>query len=265
MLARRLESLRELQDCEEEFEIRHAKTGETRWHRIIATPRRLENDDIVWDGIQIDITDHKRSEEHLRLLLNELNHRVKNTLATVQSLASQSFRLRGTTGAQDLPALYAAFEARLFALARGHDILTRENWEGAGLVEIVAQAFAPYRDLPEDCSRIRLEGPDLRVSPSMALSLSMAMHELCTNAAKYGALGAPEGRVRVSWSTLEAPTGPRLVMRWEEHGGPPVLPPSRKGFGSRLIQDGLARELNGEVRLAYRPEGVVCTIDVPLS
>jgi PAS domain S-box-containing protein len=265
MLARRLESLRDITECEEEFEIRHAKTGETRWHRIIATPRRLENGGILWDGIQIDITDHKRSEEHLRLLINELNHRVKNTLATVQSLASQSFRVLRTGGAQDLPALYGAFEARLFALARGHDILTRENWEGAGLIEIVAQAFAPYRDLSEDDGRIRLEGPDLRVTPSMALSLSMAMHELCTNAVKYGALGAPEGRVRVSWATLETPSGLRLAMRWEEHGGPSVSPPSRKGFGSRLIQDGLARELNGEVSLIYRPEGVVCTIDVPLS
>ncbi|MBJ6126212.1 sensor histidine kinase [Microvirga splendida] len=265
LLARRLESLRDFAECEEEFEMRHAKTGEIRWHRIITTPRRLENGGIVWDGIEIDITDHKRSEEHLRLLLNELNHRVKNTLATVQSLASQSFQVRGANRARDLPALYATFEARLFALARGHDILTRENWEGAGLVEIVAQAFAPYRDLSEDGGRIRLEGPDLRVSPAMALSLSMAMHELCTNAVKYGALGAPEGRVRVSWSTLDAASGPRLSMRWEEHGGPPVSPPSRKGFGSRLIQDGLARELNGEVRLVYQPEGVVCTIDVPLS
>ena len=93
----------------------------------------------------------------------------------------------------------------------------------------------------------------------------MAMHELCTNAAKYGALGAPEGQVRVSWSTHDTASGPRLVMGWEEQGGPPVSPPSRKGFGSRLIQDGLARELNGEVRLVYRPEGVACTIDVPLS
>jgi PAS domain S-box-containing protein len=240
MLVRRLESPRTLTECEE-VEMRHAKTGEIRWHRIITTPRRLENGSIVWDGIEIDITDHKRSEEHLRLLLNELNHRVKNTLATVQSLASQSFRVRGANGARDLPDLYAAFEARLFALARGHDILTRENWEGAGLVEIVAQAFAPYRDPSDDGSRIRLEGPDLRVSPSMALSLSMAMHEVCTNAAKYGALGAPEGQVRVSWSTHDTASGPRLVMGWEEQGGPPVSPPSRKGFGSRLIQDCLAR------------------------
>ena len=99
----------------------------------------------------------------------------------------------------------------------------------------------------------------------MALSLSMALHELCTNAVKYGALGSPNGRVHVAWSILRAPSGPRLVMRWEEHGGPPVLAPSRKGFGSRLIQEGLARELNGEARLIYRPEGVICTIDAPLS
>jgi two-component sensor histidine kinase len=265
MLTRRLASLREIKEYEEEFEMRHARTGETRWHRIIATPRRLENGGIVWDGIQIDITEHKRSEEHLRLLINELNHRVKNTLATVQSLASQSFRGLKSNGGQELPALYAAFEARLFALARGHDILTRENWEGAGLGEIVAQAFAPYCGVSDDCSRIQVDGPDLRVAPSMALSLSMAMHELCTNAVKYGALGAPAGRVHVSWSTLDTLSGLRLAMRWEEHGGPPVSPPSRKGFGSRLIQEGLARELNGEVRLIYQPQGLICTIDAPLS
>lgn len=264
MLERRLESLRDIKECEEEFEIRHARTGETRWHRIIATPRKLENGGIVWDGIQIDITDHKRSEEHLRLLINELNHRVKNTLATVQSLASQSFRGLKTSTVQDLPALHATFEARLFALARGHDILTRENWEGASLGEIVAQAFAAYRDASDDCSRIQIDGPDLRVAPPMALSLSMALHELCTNAVKYGALGAIDGHVHVSWSTIKSLTGLRLVMRWEEHGGPLVVAPTRKGFGSRLIQQGLARELNGEVHLIYEPRGVICTIDVPL-
>nr|WP_246717649.1 HWE histidine kinase domain-containing protein [Microvirga flocculans] len=264
ILARELEGHRAIKEFESEFEMWHARTGEARWHRIIVTPRRLENGSIVWDGIQIDITEHKRAEEHLRLLLNELNHRVKNTLATVQSLAAQSFR-GARTRVQDLPSAYATFEARLFALARGHDILTRENWEGASLCEIVTQAFAPYRDPSDDSSRIRIDGEDLRVPPPMALSLSMAMHELCTNAIKYGALGAPAGEVHVSWSTLKAPTSSRLVMRWEERGGPPVSAPSRKGFGSRLIQEGLARELNGEVRLIYDPTGVVCTIDVPVS
>jgi len=269
ILDRELEGHRALKEFETEFEMWHAKTGEARWHRVIVTPRKLENGGTVWDGIQIDITEHKRSEEHLRLLLNELNHRVKNTLATVQSLAAQSFRGIRTRqedrNREDLPSAYASFEARLFALARGHDILTRENWEGASLDEIVAQAFAPYRDLADENGRLLVDSPDLRVAPPMALSLSMALHELCTNAVKYGALGAPEGEVHISWSTLKSASGPRLVMRWEERGGPIVVAPTRKGFGSRLIQEGLARELNGEVRLIYEPSGVVCTVDVPLS
>ncbi len=265
MLSKELEGHRTLKEFGSEFEMRHARTGESRWHRIIVTPRRLENGAIVWDGIQIDITDHKRAEEHLRLLINELNHRVKNTLATVQSLAAQSFRGIKARSASDLPAAYATFEARLFALARGHDVLTREHWEGASLGEIVSQAFAPYGDLSEDGSRIHVDGLDLRVAPATALSLSMALHELCTNAVKYGALGAADGRVHISWSAPTDAAGTRLAMRWEERGGPPVLPPSRKGFGSRLIEEGLARELNGVVRLIYEPAGLVCTIDVPLS
>jgi PAS domain S-box-containing protein len=264
VLRAQTEAHAQLKPLDIEFAIRHAKTGEIRWQRIVDAPRRLPSGRIVWDGLQIDITDHKRAEEHLRLLINELNHRVKNTLATVQSLAAQSFRGIKAQDIQDLPSAYATFEARLFALARCHDILTRENWEGASLGEIVAQAFAPYRDPSEDCRRIRIDGTDLRVTPTMALSLSMALQELCTNAVKYGALGSPEGHVHVAWSTRAGPSGPRLAMRWEEHGGPPVLAPSLKGFGSRLIQDGLARELGGDARLIYEPQGVVCTIDVPL-
>jgi PAS domain S-box-containing protein len=255
----------QLKPLDIEFAIRHAGTSEIRWQRIVDAPRRLPNGRIVWDGIQIDITDQKRAEDHLRLLLDELNHRVKNTLATVQSLAVQSLRGVGNRDVQDAPSAYATFEARLFALARGHDILTRANWEGASLDEIVGQALAPYGDLADDGGRIRVDGPDLRVSPPMALSLSMALHELCTNAAKYGAMSVPDGRVHITWATPDTAAGPNLVMRWEERGGPPVAPPSRQGFGSRLIQDGLARELNGDVRLIYDPEGVVCTIEVPLS
>ncbi|MEE1611243.1 sensor histidine kinase [Microvirga sp. CF3016] len=247
-----------------EFAIRHARTGEIRWQRIVDAPRTLPGGVIVWDGIQIDITDQKRAEDHQRLLINELNHRVKNTLATVQSLAAQSFRGMKTWDARDLLAAHASFEARLFALSRGHDILTRENWESAGIAEIVGQAFAPYRGLSDD-GRLHVEGPDLRVAPPMALSLSMALHELCTNAVKYGALSVPGGRVRIAWAVPETATGQRLALHWEERGGPPVVAPVRQGFGTRLIQDGLARELNGEVRLTYGPDGVSCAIDVPLS
>ncbi|MGO4572824.1 sensor histidine kinase [Microvirga sp. 2TAF3] len=265
MFEKEIEAHREEKPFDLEIEMRHARTGEIRWHRIVVTPRRLANGTRVWDGTQIDITDHKRAEEHLHLLVNELNHRVKNTLATVQSLAAQSFSKTGTDADGALAKARHAFEARLFALARGHDALTRENWEGARLAEIVDQAFAPYRREQDNGNILETEGPDLRIAPSMALSLSMALHELCTNALKYGALSVAGGCICIAWSVAEDCAGNRLTMRWEERGGPPVKPPTRKGFGSRLIEGGLSRELNGSVRLAYEPAGVVCTIDVPLS
>lgn len=260
-----VEAHAQLKPLDLEFAIRHAKTGEIRWQRIVDAPRKLPNGNIVWDGIQLDITDQKRAEEHQRLLLNELNHRVKNTLATVQSLAAQSFRSIGAQSIEVLPAACASFEARLFALARAHDVLTRENWEGADFSDVLAEACTPYRTNEAECRRIEIEGPDLRVSPSIALSFSMVLHELFTNALKYGALRNASGGVRISWSIIAGSPGSRLSMRWEERGGPPVEPPSRKGFGSRLIQDGLARELNGTVVLNYDPDGVICTVDVPLS
>jgi two-component sensor histidine kinase len=186
---------------------------------------------------------------------------VKNTLVTVQSLAAQSFGNIGESNDR-VAAARGAFEARLFALARGHDLLTRQNWEGASLTEIVDQAFVAFRESSDDCRRIQVTGEDLRVTPQMALSLSMVLHELCTNALKYGSLKAPDGRVLVTWQVSD---DARLILRWQERDGPPVVAPARRGFGSRLIQDGLARELNGVVHLDYELSGVVCTIDVPLS
>jgi two-component sensor histidine kinase len=190
---------------------------------------------------------------------------VKNTLAIVQSLALQSLpKKAGPDDADAFTVARQAFEARLFALARGHDVLTRENWEGASLARIVDEAFAAYRKSLDGGDAFEVDGEDLRVTPSMALSLSMALHELCTNALKYGALKTPGGRVRVSWRINPSPEGDTLAMRCEESGGPSVSSPAHKGFGSRLIEQGLARELNGTVRLIYEPSGVVCTIDVPL-
>ncbi|WP_194164539.1 sensor histidine kinase [Microvirga thermotolerans] len=262
---RQYEAHRDRKPFDIEFPIRHAKTGEIRWQRIVDAPRRLPNGSYVWDGLQIDITDHKNAEEHLKLLINELNHRVKNTLATVQSLAAQSFARLDTDAGGPFAKARQAFEARLFALARGHDVLTRENWKGAHLSDIVHEAFAPYRHRAEGSEAITACGPDRRVPPAVALSLSMAIHELCTNALKYGALKAPAGHVRVTWSISGEPPSSRLRLRWEESGGPPVRPPAQKGFGSRLIEEGLARELNGTVHLDFREEGVVCTVDVPLE
>ncbi|WP_052003086.1 HWE histidine kinase domain-containing protein [Microvirga sp. BSC39] len=211
----------------------------------------------LW-GIQRDITDRKRAEEQRTLLINELNHRVKNTLATVQSIASQTLR-----NASTMQEAKEAFEGRLMALARAHDVLTTENWEGAELRNVVAQAVAPYRSLSED--RLTIEGPEVRLSPRIALALSMALQELTTNAVKHGSLSNETGRVDVVWDIAETQPGGRLRLRWQESGGPPVEPPTRQGFGSRLIERSLARELNGDVQITFHPEGVLCTVDAPLA
>jgi PAS domain S-box-containing protein len=209
-------------------------------------------------GIFDDITENKLWEERQRLLINELNHRVKNTLATVQSIAAQTFR---DVHEESRPKL-KAFEERLFALARAHDVLTRENWEGAELREIIAEVLEPYRRLAGE--RFVIRGPHLRLSPSTALALAMALHELATNASKYGALSTSRGRVSILW-TLTSGDSPTLNLEWRESHGPSVLPPTRRGFGTRLIERSLASDLGGNVRLIYDPSGVICVVEAPLK
>ncbi|MEZ0169147.1 PAS domain S-box protein [Microvirga sp. TS319] len=211
-----------------------------------------------------DVTERTRAEEHLRLLINELNHRVKNTLATVQSLAAQSLREVRLSDEGTALAAKSAFEERLFALARAHDILTRENWDTVSLVDLLRQAIAPYQGRLTGSDPFRLSGADIRLPPQTALSLSMAFHELSTNAVKHGALSKPGGRVEITWTERPSGDSPCLAIRWEERDGPAVSPPLRNGFGTRLLERGLARELNGDVRLCYAPTGVVCSIDFPL-
>ena len=200
-----------------------------------------------------DITERKRHEQHQRLLLHELNHRVKNTLVTVQSMAMQSF----PPGA-DPEQAREQFEGRLMALSRAHDILTRESWSGAALAAIVQEAVAPYRDQHHD--RLHADGPPVWLPPRHALAFAMVLHELGTNAVKYGALSNRDGRVDIGWTANAS-----LHLRWAESGGPPVLPPARRGFGSRLIERGLRHEIGGRVLLEFAPGGVVCTIDAPLG
>ncbi len=203
-----------------------------------------------------DVAIRNRAEEQRTLLINELNHRVKNTLATVQSLAMQT--LRNTERSEDARAL---FDSRLTALARAHDLLTAQNWEGAWLREAVGRSLAPFR---ADEQRVVMAGPDVRVTPKQALALSIALHELATNAAKYGALSNEAGRVELAWLVEPTPDGDLLRLTWSESGGPPVSPPQRTGFGTRLIEHGLAHELGGEARISYRPGGVVSTISTLL-
>lgn len=218
---------------------------------------RLEELRLGEAKLKVMLASEKVAAEHQRLLIDELNHRVKNTLATVQSIAAQTLRnAESSEHARD------ALEQRLLALSRAHDVLTRENWDGANLLEVVTQAIAPFRD--RDGMFFRVEGPDVRLNPRMSLAMAMALQELATNAVKYGALSIATGQVRISWS-IEAAEGDALLnFRWQEHDGPLVAMPKRRGFGSRLVERSLARDLDGRVEISFEPSGVICRIEAPL-
>lgn len=225
---------------------------------VLATPLSEANEvGAALSGAAATI--HAR-EAQLRLMVNELNHRVKNTLASIQAIAAQT--LRNTT---DTEAARLALQSRLRALAAAHDILTRTQWQGAALDSLAADALAPLR--PADPARLSLAGPPVWLPPRAALSLALAFHELATNAVKYGAFANEAGRVAVSWTVDEQAAGPlRLGIRWAETGGPPIAgPPARRGFGSRLIERSLAHDLGGSARLEFRPEGLVCIIEAVLT
>ncbi len=203
----------------------------------------------------VDISGRKEAESHRELLLAELNHRVKNTLAVVQSIANQTFK-----GARASPEAKRAFEGRLIALSCAHDLLTRSNWENAALEDLAADTLHA-RGVQE--RRIEIKGPRVLLSPRQALGLAMALHELATNAAKYGALSNDTGRVELSWARTGTP--PRLTLTWRERGGPPVARPKKHGFGSLLLERALAKDLDGEVVTAFDPDGLTCTIAAPLA
>jgi PAS domain S-box-containing protein len=210
---------------------------------------------VRWFGTNTDVSQQLQDEERLRLMVNELNHRVKNTLATVQSIIAHTLR-----GAESPERLRETLTTRILALSRAHDVLTDAQWAGADLGEIAARAAAPYRPAGGD-ERFRLHGPTVRLPPKTAIAVALAFHELATNAAKYGALSAPGGHVELGWTLRRAGKDQRLTIRWREVGGPAVSPPTRRGFGTRLIERALAADLNGEVVLEFPPEGVICTVE----
>lgn len=204
----------------------------------------------------VDITDRKEAEARQKVLIEELNHRVKNTLATVQSLARQTAK-----HARDVPDFGETFEARLMALARAHDLLTKRNWMSAPLDGLLADIVAPYSNGGE---RLRLNGTNVELAPRAALSMTMVLNELATNAAKYGSLSNPSGTLSVDWQVSEGPD-PTLQVEWLERGGPPVTPPARQGFGTRLIDRCVHRDLEGRLDLQFGESGVLCRIFVPLA
>jgi PAS domain S-box-containing protein len=227
--------------------------GRYRWARSRAFPRRDAQGNItLWYGNTEDIHERKVAEEHQRLLINELNHRVKNTLASVQAIAFQTLR-----GEVPLAEARARFEARLMALSAAHNLLTEENWGGASLERVVKDAIEHLGG----SGRFDVAGGPLRLAPRAALALAMALHELGTNAAKYGALSIEGGRISIAWSL-----GPeRLRLEWRESGGPPVEMPTRRGFGSRLIERGLEADLGGGAAFHFDREGLRCEIEASLA
>lgn len=202
-----------------------------------------------------DVTERVRAENHQKLLIHELNHRVKNTLASIQSIVSQT--LRGPTTKEEAS---RAITSRIMALSGAHNVLTHENWNGADLRTMIESAIRPFRAAGADAFRV--QGPDLRLGPRAAMAVALAVHELATNAVKYGALSVPDGIVTIAWAT-DPDDG--FALEWIESGGPEVVPSDRRGFGSRLILQVLPQELQGTARLDTPVTGVAFSLTTSLE
>ncbi|CAN7405893.1 PAS domain-containing protein [Phenylobacterium sp. LjRoot225] len=249
-----------------EAHYRHKGGGVFRAAMVIS-PVRDKTGEVVQHFISlVDLSKHEREEERLRFLLDELNHRTQNTLATVQSVVLQTLRGHAEKDVID------TLERRVLALSKAHGLLGRENWEAVPLRDVLEAILRPItsngdqaRNGHQPC-RISMEGPDVRLAPKAALTLALALHEMATNATSHGALSTDgDGQVHVAWGMVATPDGERMRLQWREHGGPPVTPPTRKGFGSRLLDSGLAQELRGAVNVDYAAGGLVCTIVMPVS
>ncbi len=243
-------------DYQIEYRIVRPSDGAVRWISALAQIERDESGRATrLIGAHLDITERKEAEAQQRLLMQELAHRVKNTLAMIQAIASQTLR-----GATSLEAANETFSARLAALSRAHDLLVagqKANAPMAGIAESVV-------GIQGDSQRFTIGGPDIVVGPRPALALTLVLHELATNAVKYGALSNQTGRVTLSWRIDEIEGVSHFRLRWQESGGPPVAPPSRRGFGSRLIERTFPSQ-GGRAESAYLPTGLVFTLDAPLD
>lgn len=243
-------------DYQMEYRIIRPSDGAVRWISAIAQIERDgEGRPLRLIGAHIDVTERKETEAQLRLLMQELAHRVKNTLAMIQAIASQTLR-----GASSLEAANETFTARLGALARAHDLLVGGVRAHAAMADIAASVIG----IQGDPARFRIGGPEVVLGPRAALALTLVLHELATNAVKYGSLSIPTGIVTLSWRVDEIDGSSQFRLRWQESGGPPVTPPSRRGFGSRLIERTFPSP-RGRAESAYLPGGLVFTLDAPLD
>ena len=234
------------------------KDGATFPASVYNWPVRNEAGEVVAIvGVSVDDTARKAVHDHQQLLINELNHRVKNILTIVQSIASQSLR-----GEQPLAHARRTFEARLYALAAAHGLMVNVGWRPVSVRALAQTALEPF-GYQRATARFKVEGPDLFFSPRTGVSFSLAVHELGTNAMKHGALSTAEGQVDLRWWVDDGAEEPQLHIEWRERHGPAVKTPLRRGFGSRLIEHGLALELGGAASLAFEPDGLVCRIVAP--
>jgi PAS domain S-box-containing protein len=248
-------------DGQEPVEYRIVRDGTQRWVRDKAflLPAEASHGPRV-AGLARDVTEAKRAEQQRELLIGELNHRVKNTLALVQALAAH------TRHAAISPTDFEqAFTSRLHALGHAHDLLTQTHWKGTTLHQVIETALAPFSVYGSSQARVEVEGPQVWLNSNTAVTLTLAFHELATNAAKYGALSANQGRVKIFWEAQPTGAPKEILLQWRESGGPVVEAPSRKGFGTMLIEKVLAYEAEGEAKLDFLPTGVAFVFRLPLS
>lgn len=242
------------------FEQALATGAGTRWFAVTISPIANRSSDLPrYATAAFEITERKRAEERQELLKGELSHRLKNVLTVVQSVASQTLRQ-----AADLPEANRALSARLSALGEATDVLTAQSWEAADLRSLIGKALAAHGGISE---RVRAEGPAFTLQPQVTLAFALALHELATNAAKYGALSNATGHVDIRWHVADGADGtaPRFHFCWREIGGPEVHKPTGRGFGSMMIERSLAAYFRGEASIAYPHEGVVFTLNCPLE
>ncbi|MEO5757595.1 MAG: PAS domain S-box protein, partial [Mesorhizobium sp.] len=239
-----------------EYRIRRPDTGEMRWlSRHIDFVHDETGKPVKMFGVMQDVTDRREAQTRQELLTHELEHRIKNILAMVAAIASQT--LRNT----DIATASATFNERLRALANAHDILNKTRWTSASMRQVIDNTIAAF-----PAEQISVSGPALPINPKMALTLALAVNELATNALKYGALSVPDGKVSIEWSlrpSSEADGQTRLIWRWREHGGPAVTPPTRRGFGRFLIERVFGTDFGGSVQIDYHPDGVECVLNAP--
>jgi two-component sensor histidine kinase len=207
--------------------------------------------------VEAYLEERQRMHEHQGLLIRELHHRVKNTLATVQGLLGAT--ARSTRSVQEF---YHSFSNRIVSLSNTHNLLTEDYWQTAPLIEMFRNELSHYDDGAQQ--RVTLDGPPVELSADLAVPIGMAVHELTTNAAKYGALSVPGGRIAVAWQVRDLPSERLLEIAWVERGGPPVVRPSRRGFGSTLLDRVLTQQCRAAISIAYDREGVSCQIGIPL-